>query len=543
MGSRNRSVIAACAALIALAVVVPSADAAGATTFTFTASEQSYTVPTGVTSVSVVAIGAPGGAGPTTGGTQGGTGGRGAVAAGTIAVQPGETLYVEVGGGGGSGDSGGGGGFNGGGNGFHGAPGTPGGGGGGASDVRKCSISAVACTGSADTLHSRLIVAAGGGGGGVGYGSASGGSGGEAGIVNGNDGQAGDTTGLVGGGGAGATLAGGGSGGSSPNPALCSDGPHPGTDGGLGAGGAGGSTDANANSGGGGGGGYFGGGGGGSACTGIAIPMAAPGGGGGAGSSDSPAGGSSGLASTSTPSVRIAPLPAPALNVAPSNLGYASQPIGTTSAPKLVTLTNSGAGPLTITGVDFIGTDPGDYYVSASTCTSPVASGASCAVSVRFAPLVQGARSATLRIMSNDPASPVLAPVSGTGGAALQGPRGPAGNTGPAGKAQLVSCKTVTRTVTRVIRHKRRRVKVTQQQCSARLVSGPVKVKTTAADASLSRRRVLYARGYETASSHGHSRLVLTDVRHRLRPGRYTLTVRRRHGHRWSTHRTTITIG
>ena len=124
--------------------------ASAATTFNYTGAEQTYTVPTGVSSIYVTATGARGG-GPTTGF---GTGGRGARVTGTIHVTPGRTVYVEVGGIGGQPD----GGFNGGG-----ASGVRNGGslwgGGGASDVRRVA------RGDGGSLDSRLIVAGGGGGG------------------------------------------------------------------------------------------------------------------------------------------------------------------------------------------------------------------------------------------------------------------------------------------------------------------------------------------------------------------------------------------
>ena len=519
---------------LAAGLLPASAFAAGTTTFIFTGTEQLYMVPAGVTSVSVVATGAPGGKGIDGTSGVGGSGGSGAVAAGELAVAPGETLYVEVGGVGIDGGFGGAGGFNGGG------AGGFGGGGGGASDVRTCSIAAGSCPAAVvDSLHSRLLVAAGGGGGGSAYGTVSGGNGGAGGIVNGNDGVSG-TSFKSGGGGRGATLAEGGNGGAAPDQMFCGETPQPGAGGGLGTGGASGTALVSQLSGGGGGAGYWGGGGGGAPCIGAAIPQPAEGGGGGGGSSYGPPGFTSGPASTTAPSVRIAPLAAPAVHTSATGLSFSGQPQGTPSAPQVVTVTNIGAGPLTVTGLDFTGTNPGDYYVSGSTCSAPIASGSSCQVSLRFAPLATGTRAASLRISSNDPAGPTLVGVTGTGTAAPQGPLGPAGKQGPAGKVELVSCKSVTRTLTKVINHKRRRVKVTQQKCSARIVSSPVKIKTTATDttAAVSRAGVVYARGYRLASG----RLVLTDVRRRLARGRYTLTLKTRHGRHTTTRRSTITL-
>jgi hypothetical protein len=147
----------------------------------------------------------------------------------------------------------------------------------------------------------------------------------------------------------------------------------------------------------------------------------------------------------------------------------------------LVTLTNAGPGSLTVSGLQFGGADPADFYIGASTCGGVVASGSSCQVTVRFSPLSTGARSATLQISSNDPAGPSSVALAGVGSAAPQGPTGVAGSQGPPGKTELVTCKAVTRTVTKVIKHKRRKVHVRQRQCTAKLISGTVKFKTAAA--------------------------------------------------------------
>jgi hypothetical protein len=119
-------------------------------TFRFTAAEQTYHVPAGITSVRVKAIGAPGGDK-----AYDGTGGYGAKLVADLAVTPGQTLYVEVGGDG-DGSNASTSGWNGG--------GVPAdadnlaGYGGGASDVR------LKPRASATALKSRVVVAGGGGG-------------------------------------------------------------------------------------------------------------------------------------------------------------------------------------------------------------------------------------------------------------------------------------------------------------------------------------------------------------------------------------------
>lgn len=175
-----------------------------------------FTVPAGINSIHVVAVGAPGGsAGPI-------AGGAGAIATADIAVSPGQTLGVYVGGTGGAVSFSALGGFNGGGD------STEGAGGGGASDVRS---------GGSGDFGSRLIVA--GGGGGAAGGGTAGGSAGESG---------GSKAGKCEGGGAGTASSGGAGGKGGPG----------GFDGGPGTLGEGG--DASTLSGGGGGGGLYGGG-------------------------------------------------------------------------------------------------------------------------------------------------------------------------------------------------------------------------------------------------------------------------------------------
>ncbi|MDO7852657.1 beta strand repeat-containing protein, partial [Hymenobacter convexus] len=143
-----------------------------AVTFSYTGAVQPYTVPAGVNSLRVSASGAQGGVG-----SNYASGGKGAQVQTQLAVTPGQTLYLYVGGAGSLAFSNGGG-YNGGGNG-----GLGGGGGGGASDVRSSA--------SGPAYTDRLVVAAGGGG-------ATGNAGGVGGAP---DGAAGSGTG----GGAGAT--------------------------------------------------------------------------------------------------------------------------------------------------------------------------------------------------------------------------------------------------------------------------------------------------------------------------------------------------
>ena len=114
--------------------------------FSYTGSEQTFTVPAGVVGVSVDAVGGHGASGGA-----GVGGGSGADVTGDLATIPGSQLYIEVGGDGSSG------GFNGGGGGGYGGyyvqGWSNGGTGGGASDLRTVA------SGQSGSLSSRLLVA------------------------------------------------------------------------------------------------------------------------------------------------------------------------------------------------------------------------------------------------------------------------------------------------------------------------------------------------------------------------------------------------
>ncbi|HEY8082625.1 MAG TPA: glycine-rich protein [Solirubrobacterales bacterium] len=239
-------------------------------TYLYTGSEQTFTVPAGITTLHVVAIGGAGGSSAVLGGAA-------AQVTGDLVVTPGQILYIEVGGKGKDGASGGAGGFNGGA--AAGGGGTAAaGGGGGASDIRIMPGPGL----SPDTRQ--IVAGGGGGGGGTGF-EGSGGAGGAAEAAGASSSE------LENGGGGGGTQSEGGAAGIGIN----------GGEGGTrGLGGIGGSSCGEGGAGGGGGGGLFGGGGGAAGCT------STSGGGGGGGSSLVPAGGSLALASLAAePQVQI----------------------------------------------------------------------------------------------------------------------------------------------------------------------------------------------------------------------------------------------
>jgi hypothetical protein len=103
-----------------------------------------------------------------------------------------------------------------------------------------------------------------------------------------------------------------------------------------------------------------------------------------------------------------------AVKLAPSSLVFAGQKVGTTSAAKVVTLTNVGSTTLNFTGITLTGVHPTDYHQTHS-CGSSLLAGKSCTISVTFRPTATGARAAGVSISDNGGASPQAVPLSGTG--------------------------------------------------------------------------------------------------------------------------------
>jgi hypothetical protein len=103
----------------------------------------------------------------------------------------------------------------------------------------------------------------------------------------------------------------------------------------------------------------------------------------------------------------------PAVSLMPTSLSFGGQVVNTTSSPLSVTLTNTGAVPLTISSI----AASGNFAVSTgvNACGSTVAAGANCLVYVTFRPTATGTRTGTLSITDNAPGSPQTAALSGTG--------------------------------------------------------------------------------------------------------------------------------
>ena len=102
--------------------------------------------------------------------------------------------------------------------------------------------------------------------------------------------------------------------------------------------------------------------------------------------------------------------------VRPSNIAFGGVDIctGPGPHPRTVTIRNTKSSSLSITSITTTGDD--SFSISSETCPAFLGPGDSCVVNVRFFPLDAGAKSGTLRILSNDPDTPISnVGLSGTG--------------------------------------------------------------------------------------------------------------------------------
>ncbi len=109
--------------------------------------------------------------------------------------------------------------------------------------------------------------------------------------------------------------------------------------------------------------------------------------------------------------------PLPVASLAPSSLSF-SATVGTTSAAQTVTLSNSGSVPLNITGISALSSPLMGLFNETNTCGASLAAGASCAISVTFAPATTGSVTGNILVADNATGSPQMMSLSGTGTAA-----------------------------------------------------------------------------------------------------------------------------
>jgi len=97
-------------------------------------------------------------------------------------------------------------------------------------------------------------------------------------------------------------------------------------------------------------------------------------------------------------------------SVSPTSLSFSNQPLLSVSAAQQVTLTNVGDFAVNLSGISATGD-----FIQTNNCGTSVAAGASCAVSVTFAPTSVGARAGTLTFSDNASGNPQTVGLTGTG--------------------------------------------------------------------------------------------------------------------------------
>ena len=89
-----------------------------------------------------------------------------------------------------------------------------------------------------------------------------------------------------------------------------------------------------------------------------------------------------------------------AIALSPSALNFGSEPIGQSTAPQTVTVSNVSTATVNLTGFTVSGT-PTDYPLSANTCGASLAALSSCSLNVSFNPTKKGTRNGKLNVANS----------------------------------------------------------------------------------------------------------------------------------------------
>lgn len=106
----------------------------------------------------------------------------------------------------------------------------------------------------------------------------------------------------------------------------------------------------------------------------------------------------------------------PTVVISPSTQDFGTVAVGA-RAQQMFTITNDASNTVTISGITFTGSNPDDFSQT-NTCSSPLATSATCTVTVTFTPATSAVFSAVLTVADDAPATPQTASLTGTGIAA-----------------------------------------------------------------------------------------------------------------------------
>ena len=113
-------------------------------------------------------------------------------------------------------------------------------------------------------------------------------------------------------------------------------------------------------------------------------------------------------------------LSGPVAAIFPASENFGAVTVGQSSNSRVVTITNTGAEPLSVNSLSVSGADSADFILTPN-CSLPtvLAPNATCSVSIVFSPIATGARQASFSASDNAPGSPQSIALTGTGAAAL----------------------------------------------------------------------------------------------------------------------------
>src|SRR5271156_2236802 len=121
----------------------------------------------------------------------------------------------------------------------------------------------------------------------------------------------------------------------------------------------------------------------------------------------------------------------PGVQLAPGDLSFGLQSVGTVSTPQIEMVTAQGgpAAGVKFSNISITGPDAADFRLQSESCTAATFAG-TCQITLVFQPSSTGVRSATVDINDNLPGSPETFALQGTGGeltltAVVIGPPGP----------------------------------------------------------------------------------------------------------------------
>jgi hypothetical protein len=103
----------------------------------------------------------------------------------------------------------------------------------------------------------------------------------------------------------------------------------------------------------------------------------------------------------------------PPFTLSPTSLSFPTQSVGTTSVAQPVNVTNVGVGVLPISSITLSGPSP-SQFLTTTTCSSSLALGANCTISVQFRPTSTGVKKAKLNVNAGSDGTRSVA-LSGTG--------------------------------------------------------------------------------------------------------------------------------